>query len=231
MAREVVPCCHGSRNGVYAVATPDAEPPGQLSTGEVVIHRFASAQPFAAPTRHRDHMRLTPLLLLFLLLIPVRTAGADPPPPTPAPVGSFSWPLAPPHPVLRPFQPPAAPWGPGHRGVDLGGQAGDAVLAVADGTVVFAGQLVDRPVISVDHADGLRSTYEPVDPAVSTGQAVHRGDLLGHLLPGHTECTGAPACLHWGIKRGNEYLDPLVLVSATRHVRLLPWPGGERARG
>lgn len=167
-------------------------------------------------------MRLTPLLLLYLLLIPVHTASANPPP-TPTPVGGFAWPLAPPHPVLRPFQAPTAPWGPGHRGVDLGAQAGDAVLAIADGTVVFAGHLVDRPVISIDHATGLRSTYEPVVPIVTAGQAVHRGDLLGHLLPGHPECTATPACLHWGIKRGDEYLDPLILVSTTRHVRLLPW--------
>jgi murein DD-endopeptidase MepM/ murein hydrolase activator NlpD len=99
------------------------------------------------------------------------------------------------------------------------------VLAVADGTVVFAGQLVDRPLISVDHAVGLRSTYEPVDPVVTAGQPVHRGDLLGHLLSGHPECTGAPACLHWGIRRGEEYLDPLVLLEPVRHVRLLPWLG------
>jgi murein DD-endopeptidase MepM/ murein hydrolase activator NlpD len=117
------------------------------------------------------------------------------------------------------------PWGPGHRGVDLGGQPGDPVLAIADGTVVFAGYLVDRPVISVDHPGGLRSTYEPVDPLVTPGQLVHRGDVLGHLLPGHPECTAAPACLHWGIRRGDNYLDPLILVSA-HHVRLLPWLSG-----
>lgn len=169
-------------------------------------------------------MRLTPLLLPFLLLIPAGPARAGPAPPPPVPVRGFSWPLAPPHPVLRAFQAPSAPWGPGHRGVDVGGHPGDPVFAVAAGVVVFAGPLVDRPVISVDHAGGLRSTYEPVDPMVTAGQAVHRGDVLGQLSPGHPECTGAPACLHWGIRRGEEYLDPLVLVS-TRHVRLLPWRG------
>lgn len=198
-------------------------PAGELSTGEAVVHRFRLRPVSSLRTGHRGRMRVTPLLLLFLLLVPVRTAGAGPPP-APAPVGGFSWPLAPPHPVLRPFEAPSAPWGPGHRGVDLGGQPGDAVLAVADGTVVFAGFLVDRPVISVDHPAGLRSTYEPVDPAVAPGQTVHRGDPLGHLLPGHPECTGAPACLHWGIRRGDDYLDPLILLAPVRHVRLLPWP-------
>ncbi|HEX5404843.1 MAG TPA: M23 family peptidase, partial [Pseudonocardiaceae bacterium] len=39
-------------------------------------------------------------------------------------VQRFHWPLAPPHPVLRPFQAPSTPYGPGHRGVDLGGRLG-----------------------------------------------------------------------------------------------------------
>jgi murein DD-endopeptidase MepM/ murein hydrolase activator NlpD len=166
-------------------------------------------------------MRWTPFVVaLIAVLAPLGTASAGQPPA--APVAGFSWPLAPPHPVLRPFQAPSVPWGPGHRGVDLGGQPGDPVLSVADGIVVFAGVLVDRPVVSVDHAGGLRSTYEPVTPVVAAGQAVHRGEVLGHLEAGHPECTGAPACLHWGIRRGEEYLDPLALVTA-RHVRLLPW--------
>ena len=42
----------------------------------------------------------------------------------------------------------------------------------------------------------------------------------GRLRPGHADCPGA--CLHWGVRRGAEYLDPLALV-ATGHVRLLPW--------
>jgi murein DD-endopeptidase MepM/ murein hydrolase activator NlpD len=167
--------------------------------------------------------RFTLLLLLITLVMPVGSAVASAPPPPPVPAARFSWPLAPPHPVLRRFVAPSVPWGPGHRGVDLGGSVGDPVLAVADGTVVFAGHLVDRTLVSVDHPNGLRSTYEPIAPAVSPGQLVHRGDLLGHLQPGHPDCP-APACLHWGIRRGDEYLDPLALVTV-RHIRLLPWTG------
>jgi murein DD-endopeptidase MepM/ murein hydrolase activator NlpD len=160
---------------------------------------------------------------LLVLLGPLGSAAAARlPGPVPTPVARFSWPLAPPHPVLRRFQAPSTPYGPGHRGVDLGGTPGEAVFAAADGVVVFAGHLVDRGLVSVDHAGGLRTTYEPITPTVVAGQAVRRGEVIGQLQPGHSECTAAPACLHWGVRRGEEYLDPLALVSSG-HVRLLPW--------
>lgn len=138
------------------------------------------------------------------------------------PLGWFAWPLAPPHPVLRPFEPPATPYGPGHRGVDLGGATGDQVVAAAGGVVVFAGQLAGRGVVSVDHPGGLRTTYEPIGPSVEPGQRVATGEVLGVLRPGH--CRTVPACLHWGVRKGGEYLDPLTLVPpAGGRVRLLPW--------
>ncbi|MGQ0841693.1 M23 family metallopeptidase [Actinokineospora sp.] len=133
----------------------------------------------------------------------------------------FSWPLPPPHQVVRPFQAPATPYGPGHRGVDLAGAPGDPVYAAADGVVVFAGHLVDRGVVSLDHDPDLRTTYEPVIPMVTTGQRVRRGDRIGLLAAGHPGCAAAQACLHWGLRRDKEYLDPLTLVRALR-VRLLP---------
>lgn len=148
------------------------------------------------------------------------------PVPRPVPSAGYSWPLSPAPAVLRPFQPPMHPYGPGHRGVDLAGSAGQQVLAAADGVVVFAAPLAGRGVVSVQHADGLRSTYEPVTAVVTAGAAVRRGQLLGHLEPGHASC--APAvCLHWGVRRDEEYLDPLRLMAGGR-VRLLPWDGGER---
>jgi murein DD-endopeptidase MepM/ murein hydrolase activator NlpD len=88
--------------------------------------------------------------------------------------------------------------------------------------VAFAGMVAGRPVVSVDHGDGLRTTYEPVDPTVGAGTSVDRGSVLGALVPGHTGCPVA-ACLHWGLRRGETYLDPLELLRPPR-IRLLP-PG------
>jgi murein DD-endopeptidase MepM/ murein hydrolase activator NlpD len=95
-----------------------------------------------------------------------------------------------------------------------------SVLAAGDGTVVFAGMVAGRPVVSIDHGDGLRTTYEPVDPSVSAGQAVARGTPIGTLQIGHAGCP-VQACLHWGLRRGDTYLDPLSLLRPAR-VRLLP---------
>ena len=136
-----------------------------------------------------------------------------------APRGTFGWPLPGVPTVLRRFDPPENPYGAGHRGVDLGGWDGEPVLAAGDGVVAFAGMVAGRPVVSVDHPNGLRTTYEPVLATVSPGQRVTRGQPIGTLQAGHAGCVAA-ACLHWGVRRGDEYLDPLGLLSAGR-VRLL----------
>ncbi|WP_433296961.1 murein hydrolase activator EnvC family protein [Actinoplanes sp. CA-030573] len=126
---------------------------------------------------------------------------------------------------MRRFDPPPQPWLAGHRGVDLAGAPSTVVRAAGAGTVVFAGTVAGRGVVSVAHAGGLRTTYEPVSATVAVGAHVARGDPLGLLDAGHPGCP-AGACLHWGLRRGRLYLDPLVLLGLGR-VRLLPL-GGQR---
>jgi murein DD-endopeptidase MepM/ murein hydrolase activator NlpD len=123
--------------------------------------------------------------------------------------------------VVRPFQPPPAPWLAGHRGVDLSGSAGSPVLAAGDGVVAFAGWVAGVPAVSVDHPGGLRTTYEPVVATVRRGADVRRGEVLGTLASAPSHCAPA-ACLHWGLRRGDSYLDPLSLLGVDLRVRLLP---------
>jgi murein DD-endopeptidase MepM/ murein hydrolase activator NlpD len=135
---------------------------------------------------------------------------------------TYAWPLQPPPVVLTPFGAPDNPFGPGHRGVDLAGAIGQPVLAARGGTVVFAGPVAGLGVVSVRHDDGLRTTYEPVVPAVRAGAMVATGDILGTLTAGHRGCPST--CLHWGVLRDRlDYVDPLVLLLPL-HVRLLPVP-------
>jgi murein DD-endopeptidase MepM/ murein hydrolase activator NlpD len=143
------------------------------------------------------------------------------PAPAPARVGPL-WgaPLAGSPRVTRPFAAPANPYGPGHRGVDLAAAPGAVVVAASDGVIAFAGRVAGRPVVSIDHAGGLRTTYEPVDASVGAGQPVARGSPIGTLAGGHAGCP-VEACLHWGLRRGESYLDPLLLLRPPR-VRLLP---------
>jgi cell wall-associated NlpC family hydrolase len=135
--------------------------------------------------------------------------------------GGWSWPLQPTPPVVRPFDPPSKEWSAGHRGVDLEGVPGQPVLAPAPGRVVFAGDLAGRGVVVVE-IDGLRSTFEPVQPAVRVGEPVVAGQVLGHLQMAQSHCLPA-ACLHWGVKHGDDvYADPLALVGGADIV-LLPF--------
>nr|WP_244237021.1 M23 family metallopeptidase [Micromonospora violae] len=148
--------------------------------------------------------------------VPVAAALAS----APDSAGGFRWPVdGPPRPVRR-FDPPPRPWLPGHRGVDLAAPAGAVVRSAGPGTVLFAGLVAGRPVVTVGHAEGLRTTHEPVQPGVRPGQPVTAGAPLGELLPGHPGCP-TEACLHWGLRRGEEYLDPLALLGLGP-VRLLP---------
>jgi murein DD-endopeptidase MepM/ murein hydrolase activator NlpD len=139
--------------------------------------------------------------------------------------------------VLRPFVAPPTRFGPGHRGVDLAASAGQPVLAVDAGTVTHAGVVAGRGTVTVAHRSGLRSTYEPVRPAVVVGTAVAAGAVLGVLEgtggTGRAEAVdhcGRRPCLHLGAVRGTAYVDPLALLER-RRVVLLPLAGGrERPR-
>jgi murein DD-endopeptidase MepM/ murein hydrolase activator NlpD len=166
-----------------------------------------------------------PRALLVLIALAVTLAAAlspDDAAAEPTSAGGPLWtaPLTGPLRVTRGFDPPASDYGAGHRGVDLAGRPGQPVLAAGTGIVLFAGMVAGRPVISVAHPNGLRTTYEPVDPSVAAGQAVARGSPIGTLIAGHAGCPAA-ACVHWGLRRGADYLDPLGLLRPPR-VRLLP---------
>lgn len=163
------------------------------------------------------------MLLACLALLAPGPVASQPPAPVAAQgvaESDWRWPLAGRPVVTRRFDPPAQRWLPGHRGVDLAGAPGAVVYAAGPGTVFFAGPVAGRGVVSLDHAGGLRTTYEPVTALVAAGDVVGAGDPIGVLDPGHDGCPAA-ACLHWGLRRGELYLDPLTLLGLGQ-VRLLP---------
>ncbi|MFC7496157.1 MULTISPECIES: M23 family metallopeptidase [unclassified Nocardioides] len=157
--------------------------------------------------------------LAALILVPVLVVlGLAPPAAGETdPVGV--WPLAPQPAVERGFDPPADPWGAGHRGVDLLGRAGQQVRAALPGRVSWAGVLAGRGVVVVDHG-ATRTTYEPVTATAEVGTAVAAGDPIGTLSAVGSHCL-PHTCLHWGWIQGETYLDPLRLVGAGP-IRLLP---------
>ena len=143
----------------------------------------------------------------------------------------YAWPTGSPAEVVRDFHRPPVAWARGHRGVDLRMSPDTAVLAPADGVVTFAGAVAGRPVMSVAHAGGIRTTYEPVDARLHRGDRVRTGDILGWLSTTKAHC--APmACLHWGARRSREdYLDPLTLLARPVVIRLYAEQLDGQARG
>ncbi len=176
-------------------------------------------------------MKVTMLLVSLALTGAVLAADGHRPPPGatasasgvaragPA-AGAWRWPLDPKPALLRAFDPPARPWLSGHRGVDLAASSDSAaVLAPAAGIISFAGTVVDRPVLTVDHGNGYRTSFEPVESSLRPGTAVAAGDVLGRSRPAHC---GAIPCVHWGVRLGDEYVNPLTFVADLRPSVLLP---------
>lgn len=165
---------------------------------------------------HRVLLAWVLAVLVATCLGPLPTAGAfhaDQ-----EPVGT--WPLSPEPAVVKPFDPPAERWLPGHRGVDLAGRVGQPVRSALPGTVRWAGRLAGRGIVVVSHGD-TRTTYEPVTASLAVGTPVEAGAVIGTLERLGSHCLPA-ACLHWGWLRGDAYLNPLLLVGGLLPVRLLP---------
>ena len=161
-------------------------------------------------------------VLAAVVVLPVLLLGASRGPQTEphepagwvAPVGQVS--------VVHPFDPPAQVWSAGHRGVDLVAGPGTLVLAPCAGTVTFTGTVVDRPVMTVTCQDGLRSSVEPVLATVAVGDEVAPGDPVGTVVASAATHCAPTTCLHWGVRRGAQYLDPMSLLTGAGPVVLLP---------
>ncbi|GAB6965842.1 hypothetical protein JCM7447_20620 [Corynebacterium amycolatum] len=59
------------------------------------------------------------------------------------------------------------------------------------------------------HADGIRTTYQPIDTALEKGDRVAAGQVIGHLV---ASANHPEPGLHWGALRGKDYLNPLDLI-------------------
>lgn len=194
--------------------------------GALLPHRRRQSIPSPARLGNHGSVRGRPWCRAPVLILLVAATWVGLPS---ASSSAATWvaPLPEPLTVTRPFDPPDTPFGSGHRGVDLAGSPGQGIRAAGPGTVVYAGLLAGRGVLSIQHADGLRTTYEPVQATVATGVQVLLGQVIGTLQAGHAGCPVA-ACLHWGLKRGEVYLDPMLLLSQGP-VRLLPRYAGARS--
>ncbi len=166
-------------------------------------------------------------MLALALLVGAAVGGSAPVPaasvpaaavPAAAQLGTWTWPVSAARALVRPFVAPAGPYAPGHRGIDIRAPGGAPVLAPDDGVVHFAGFVVDRPVLSIEHTGGVLSSYGPVQTALVAGDRVARGQVIGTLLPGHC----ASPCLHLGARVDGQYVNPLLFLGGVGWSVLYP---------
>jgi murein DD-endopeptidase MepM/ murein hydrolase activator NlpD len=132
--------------------------------------------------------------------------------------GTWTWPVR--GPVVRGFDPPASPYGAGHRGIDIAAPAGTPVVAPAAGVVSFAGRVAGQLFVSLDHGAGLVSTASYLGATlVDEGDPVTAGQPIGSTGAGHAGA--ALEHLHFGVRLGGIYVDPLDYLSPASLVGIL----------
>ncbi len=105
--------------------------------------------------------------------------------------------------VVRPFDPAAT-----RRGVGIGGQAGQAVVAAADGEVVYSGTALIGygNLIIIKHSDTLLSAYgHNRRRLVDEGERVRAGQTIAEMGRNERE----EDILHFEIRRNGQAENPL----------------------
>ncbi len=132
-------------------------------------------------------------------------------------------------PIIRHFEPPPTPYAAGHRGIDMAAPLGITVVASNDGVVTFAGPVATELFVSIDHPDGIRTTYSFLSAVtIAKGETVARGQPIALSGPGHAG--SAQPHLHFGARIGAVYIDPEPLLldglrrDLSQAIRLVPIP-------
>jgi murein DD-endopeptidase MepM/ murein hydrolase activator NlpD len=151
-------------------------------------------------------LAVVPLALVLAVVLraptPVAATTACVPAPYRAPVPAA---------VAVPFSLPNGPFGAGNRGLEYRTLPGRPVRAIGSGTVRFAGRVAGERHVSIDHPDGLISSYSYLaELTVRPGQFVVTGTVVGTTT----------SRLQLGIRRGGDYLDPAPLLGPVLRPRL-----------
>jgi murein DD-endopeptidase MepM/ murein hydrolase activator NlpD len=190
-----------------------------------------------------------PLVPVAVTAVPVAVTAA-------VPAGRDAGCLVPPTTasIADPFRPPPCPWCPGNRGLEFATRDGDEIVAMAAGTVTFAGMVAGVLYVTVEHhpahqgstsghAPGLRSTYGRLGEAlVRRGDRVTAGQVLARAggptivtlrrtgpepgIPGVPGAPGVPGGP--GVDGVDDlvYIDPAPLIGRpTWRPRLVPLDG------
>jgi murein DD-endopeptidase MepM/ murein hydrolase activator NlpD len=132
--------------------------------------------------------------------------------------GSYAWPVR--GEVIRPFEAPDSAYGAGHRGIDIAAPFGTPFVAAQDGVVAFAGWVAGDLFLSIDHPDGVRTTYSWLSAVeVKQGDRVARGQVVGATGHGHPDVSTPH--LHFGARVGETYIDPMILLEPGAVVGLI----------
>ena len=120
--------------------------------------------------------------------------------------------------VIDPFRPPAHIGASGNRGLEYGDSDNQVVAAAASGYVLFAGPVAGRKAITIEHADGVRTTYTGLlEIWVVSDMTVNQ----------HSAIAVASTGFHFGARVLDHYIDPQILIDSsvvTERPRLLPPP-------
>ena len=104
------------------------------------------------------------------------------------------------HPILHRYRP--------HHGTDFGARRGTPLLAVNDGTVIYAGWMGGYGrVVKIKHTGGYISLYAHQSRMrVKRGQHVRKGQIIGYV--GSSGRSTGPH-LHFGLMKNGRWIDPM----------------------
>ena len=204
------------QGGSAPAAQPEAEPEAQplAAPGAVQAQPLQGAMApaavtgAAAPAMPAPPPSAAPAAPGMAMAAPVTPGAVAPVPSEKAPgalpaAGSWIWPVH--GDVVGKFD------GKTSKGIDIAVAGGENVVAVAAGTVLYAGSMqgYGRLVI-VRHPGGIVSVYaHNRSNLVHEGQAVQQGDPIAIVGGG-----GAPSTLHFEVRRAGVPLDPMPFLGA-----------------
>jgi lipoprotein NlpD len=176
--------------------------PRPVATARTEPVPTASPVPLPAPGPVMATSPATTVQTTAAQLTPVPEPVAEPEPALPAVVSRWVWPAK--GPLLRGYAPETN----GKKGIDIGGSAGQPIMAAADGKVVYSGSgLVGYGrLIIIKHNDNLLSAYgHNSELLVAEGDYVKAGQVIAKMGSSGTSSTR----LYFEIRQDGKPVNPL----------------------